>query len=126
MGGILAGLGPARDALRGRILARTADQAINSLGLDMLLASIRGPRYLTTRWIDLARRAGAAVGGMLHDPVTSLEWLAGLARQSAELAAQYGSHLADDTPADRGAPPVRLKISLDHVEHDLLNEPLVL
>ena len=98
-GGILAGLAPARDALTVKVLGRTLDQAVYSLGLELVWTALKGPKHVRDRGVGAARSGAALARELLEDPAASLDWLVGLVRQSGELALQFGSHLAD-----RGAP----------------------
>lgn len=125
-GGILAGLAPARDALTLKVVGRTVDQALYSMGLTVAWNVLKGPRNLTERGREAARASMEMAAGALRDPLALVDWLVGVVKQGGELAGQFGAHLVD-----RGAPPApavpaaRLKIPLDHVHHDLLDQPPV-
>jgi menaquinone-9 beta-reductase len=128
-GGILAGLVPARDALSARVIGRTLDQALYSTVLTLGWNVLQGPKKLSGRGMAAAR-AGAHIGlEALKHPVELLEWAVGVVKQGGELAGQVGIHAVrrpeSPQPAAPAVAPVRLKIPLDHVHHDLLDQPPV-
>ena len=132
-GGILAGLTPARDALSAKIVGRTIDQALYSLGLGVVFGAVRGPAHLKAQGMRAASAAAGMAIDALRDPAALAGWLFELARHSGELATQFGSHLLDVAPTQGAstsrlpvADPVRLQLALDHVEDDLLHEASIL
>jgi geranylgeranyl reductase family protein len=125
-GGILAGLAPARDALTLKVLGRTLDQAVYSLGLSVVWNVLQGPRNLSARSRDTVQTAAGIAVDVLRQPLDVLSWLAGVAKQGGELAGQFGAHLVGRGPAPGPViPSAQLKIPFHHVHHDLLDQPPV-
>ncbi|MDB4948784.1 MAG: NAD(P)/FAD-dependent oxidoreductase [Gemmatimonadetes bacterium] len=129
-GGILAGLAPARDALTFRVVGRTLEQAVRSLGMSLAWNALKGPRNLSRLGRGVAGGSAAMVAGVLQDPLALFDWVVGALRQGGELAGQFGAHVLDggaapDPPVAFEGEEVRLQIPLDHVHHDLLHQPPV-
>ena len=104
--GILAGISPARDALSVKVVGRTLDQAVYSALLGVAWTVLKGPGHLTNRGAGLARAGAATATTLLTEPAALMEWVVGLAKQSAELAIQFGGHLADEHQMPALPPPL--------------------
>lgn len=108
-GGILAGLAPARDALSIKVLGRTLDQALYSLGLELAWTALKGPKHLKDRGVTAARSGAVLAREFLQDPAGYLDWLVGVVRQGGELAVQFGSHIGERRGGTAHEPPPALR-----------------
>jgi flavin-dependent dehydrogenase len=126
MGGILAGLTPARDALRSRTIISTADQVAHSLVSDLLVAAFHGPSRLLADSVGLSRHVVSTADSLVRHPRAFMEWLVGMARQSGELAGRFLSRPVELGSDNQAMNVANLKLPLDHVVDDLLDESLIL
>ena len=104
-GGILAGLAPARDALTLKVVGRTLDQAVYSLGLQVAWTALKGPKHLGARGLGAAKEGAAIAARVMNDPVGFFDWIVGLVRQGGELATQFGGHVGERRDGSLHAPP---------------------
>jgi flavin-dependent dehydrogenase len=122
MGGILAGVVPAHDVLTPSILGRTLNQAVSSVAFGAMCSMLRGPVHIARQ----ARAAGSVAIGTSSDPAELIGWLGGLVRHAGNLAFQSALHFVEPRPPSPKPAGVRLKIALNHVEDDLLEETPVI
>lgn len=110
VGGILAGLIPASDAVSLKVIAGSLEQAALSFGLQTVRNVLRGPTNLAQVGLDGAR-FGLAMGVMAgSNPLEFLKWSAGVGICGAELFAQVAGHLLE--PRKVASPP---KLSLREI-----------
>jgi geranylgeranyl reductase family protein len=88
VGGILAGVVPASDALSFKTISSTLEQAAISTGFRSIVSILRGPKHLTKVGIDTAHTGFEMAYNTVQNPLGFLKWGSGLATSALELASQ--------------------------------------
>jgi geranylgeranyl reductase family protein len=93
VGGILAGLVPASDAVSLKTISGTIEQAAMSIGLQIFHNVLRGPGNFATLGMS-GVRTGFEIGydTVLH-PIDFLKWSFGVGASTVELCAEVASHM---------------------------------
>jgi len=84
---------PAREALTLKVLGRTIEKGVYSLGRQAVWTALKGPKHAGERALDVARTGAAIARDVLQDPIGLLDWLVGLVEEGSELATQFGRHV---------------------------------
>lgn len=118
MGGVLAGLTPASDALAPRMVKRTLEHALFSAAGEALLGLLRGPSHLRAQASDTVGATVRLAEAVTQDPLGHLGWLLDVISRAGGFVIDLGERLADT-----GTPMTpRSKIALNHVRNDLPDE----
>ena len=88
VGGILAGLVPASNAISVEVVRSTVEQVAMSLVSHVVWNGVRGPRRLVDAGANVARIGATMLRETSGDPVGLAEWGWGLAGQLSELGSQ--------------------------------------
>ena len=102
VGGILAGLLPAREALSWHVVARTADQAFQSALVATAIGLLRDGQFVRGRVFAATHMGIALARQAIEAPGANLGWLLGVLRHGVELGAQLGTELGARLSVGRG------------------------
>jgi geranylgeranyl reductase family protein len=106
-GGVLAGLIPAREVLRPRVIVGTAQQAVSSVAMQTAFTVFRGPARVREAAMSMGRLAADVGREGARDPVATARWVSGLVGALTELGIQATLDMArprDPSTTDADVP----------------------